>query len=431
MLGGGTFVTQNKKLPGTYINFISASRAAVATSDRGVVAMGLELDWGVDGEVFKVSGTDFIKNSLKIFGYEYGNEKLKGLRDLFLNATTLYAYKLNSGGEKAANTYAKAKHSGIRGNNIKIVIQANIDDAEKYDVYTLLDTKEIDRQTVSAANELVDNDYVEFIKDSVLEVTAGIDLAGGTNEEVTGEIYQEFLSKIEGYSFNAIGCLSEDETIQSLYAAFTKRMREEMGVKFQAALFNKSADYEGVVNAVNKTKEGDTNLIYWITGVTGACEINKSNTNKVYNGEFTVIAEHTQAELENAIDEGQFVFHKVGDNIAVLEDINSLKTITSDKNEDFKSNQTIRVLDQSAIDTALTFNTQYLGKIPNNEAGRLSLWNDIVSIYKGYEALQAIEDYSSDDTAVEAGVDKKSVSVSTAIKVISAMSKLYQTVVVG
>ena len=49
MNGGGTFLTQNKVLPGAYINFVSASRATVNISDRGFAAIATELDWGVDG----------------------------------------------------------------------------------------------------------------------------------------------------------------------------------------------------------------------------------------------------------------------------------------------------------------------------------------------------------------------------------------------
>jgi hypothetical protein len=56
--GGGTWLFQNKVLPGTYINFVSLARAIVALADRGYVAMPLELDWGVDGEVFTVEATE-------------------------------------------------------------------------------------------------------------------------------------------------------------------------------------------------------------------------------------------------------------------------------------------------------------------------------------------------------------------------------------
>ena len=45
-LGGGTFVTQNKKLPGSYINFVSAAKASATLSERGYATMPLELDWG-------------------------------------------------------------------------------------------------------------------------------------------------------------------------------------------------------------------------------------------------------------------------------------------------------------------------------------------------------------------------------------------------
>lgn len=45
-LGGGEFITQNKILPGSYINFVAASRATAILSDRGIVAMPLVMSWG-------------------------------------------------------------------------------------------------------------------------------------------------------------------------------------------------------------------------------------------------------------------------------------------------------------------------------------------------------------------------------------------------
>ncbi len=126
-LGGGNFTTQNKELPGTYINFVSAASASAALSGRGIATMPLELDWGKEGEVFEVTNEEFQKNSMKIFGYAFDDPKMKGIRDLFLGAKTLYAYRLNGGGEKASNTYASALYGGTRGNDLKIVIQANAD----------------------------------------------------------------------------------------------------------------------------------------------------------------------------------------------------------------------------------------------------------------------------------------------------------------
>ena len=246
-LGGGTFVTQNKTLPGAYINFVSAAAASATLSDRGIATMPLELDWGKEGEVFEVTNGDFQKNSMEIFGYEYTNEKLKGLRDLFLGVRTLYAYRLNGGGTKASNTYAEALYGGTRGNDLKIVIQKNVDNDELFDVTTILGTTTVDTQTVAEAADLVANKYVSF-KSAALAVTASTPLTGGTNKTVDGAAYQDYLDKIEAYSYNAMGVVVTDDTTKNLFVSFVKRLRDEMGIKFQLVLHNKAADYYGCIN---------------------------------------------------------------------------------------------------------------------------------------------------------------------------------------
>ncbi|KAK2323664.1 phage tail protein [Clostridioides difficile] len=434
-LGGGTFVTQNKILPGAYINFISAKRATSSLSDRGIVAMPLELDWGIDEEAFQVTSDDFEKYSVKYFGYDYTHEKLKGLRDLFKNIRLGYFYKLNKG-VKASCTIATAKYSGIRGNDLKVTVTTNIDDNAKFDVVILLDNKKVDTQIAKVITDLQDNDYITWKKDATLEASAGLVFTGGTNgEAVTGAEYQAFLDKIESYSFNALGCLATTTEIKSLFVEFTKRMRDKVGAKFQTVLYKKSdADYEGVVSIENKIKDKDlveSSLIYWATGAIAGCDINKSNTNKKYDGEFDVDVNYTQIQLEEALKTGKFIFHKGGDEVHVLEDINTFVSFTDDKNDDFSSNQSVRVLDQIANDIATLFNEKYLGKVPNDKAGRISFWNDVVKHHKELENIRAIEDFKTDDVSVELGNDKKTVIVSDAIKVINAMSKLYMTVSVN
>ncbi|HHI5792493.1 TPA: phage tail sheath family protein [Clostridioides difficile] len=434
-LGGGTFVTQNKVLPGAYINFISAKRATSSLSDRGIVAMPLELDWGIDEEVFQVTSDDFEKYSTKFFGYDYTHEKLKGLRDLFKNIRLGYFYKLNKG-VKASCTIATAKFSGARGNDLKVIVTTNIDDNTKFDVVTLLDNKKVGTQIAKVITDLQDNDYITWKKDATLEASAGLVFTGGANgEAVTGAEYQAFLDKIESYSFNALGCLATTTEIKSLFVEFTKRMRDKVGAKFQTVLYKKSdADYEGVVSIENKIKDKDlveSSLIYWVTGAIAGCDINKSNTNKTYDGEFDVDVNYTQIQLEEALKTGKFIFHKVGDEVHVLEDINTFVSFADEKNDDFSSNQSVRVLDQIANDIATLFNTRYLGKVPNDAAGRISFWNDVVKHHKELENIRAIEDFKTEDVLVELGNDKKTVIVSDAVKVINAMSKLYMTVSVS
>lgn len=440
MLGGGNFTSQNKILPGSYINFISSSNASVTLSDRGIVAMAMNLNWGADDEVIKIDVDEFKSNSLKLLGYSYEANELKGIRDVFKNAKRLYIYRLNSG-NKATNTYATAKCSGIRGNDIKIAIENSSETEGSFIVSTYIAKTaggttytQIDRQDVKNATELKDNDYVTFKTNATLELTAGVNLTGGTNtEEVTGKEYQAALDKFESYTFNVLGCLSTNETIKALFAEYTRRMRDERGSKFQCVLYKHSADYEGVVNVMNKINdsENEADLIYWVSGAVAGCEVNKSCTNKSYDGEFDIDVNYTQAELEKFIQTGCFALHQVNDNINVLKDINSFVTITTEKNADFGLNQVIRVLDQVANDVAVIFGNKYLGKIQNNNAGRTSLWNDIVTYCKELEKIEAIEEFKADEVVVEMGENKTSAVISNAIKPTCAMEQIYNSIVVS
>lgn len=82
-------------------------------------------------------------------------------------------------------------------------------------------------------------------------------------------------------------------------------------------------------------------------------------------------------------------------------------------------------------DIAVLFNTRYLGKIQNNESGRVSFWNDLVTYNKELETLNTIEGFESTDVTVEAGNDKRSVVVTNAVQPVAAMEKLYMTVQVA
>lgn len=431
MLGGGNFTSQNKVLPGSYINFVSAARAAAAVSDRGIVAVPLIGSWGPEKKSFEVTSEEFQKNTLSIFGYPYEAPEMLTLREVFQNAVKGVFYRLNVG-VKASNTYATARYSGVRGNDIKIVIAKDVDDENKYSVKAYLGTKEIDSQIVASAKDLKDNEYLEYKKESTLAATAGVPLTGGTDGDVpTGTEHSEFLAAMESCVFHVLCCPVTDDATKSLYTAFTKRLRDEAGMKFQTVMYRSAADYEGVISVENEAEELAHGLVYWTAGAEAACPVNKTNENRTYNGEYTVKADYTQTQLSDGIKAGKFMFHKVGDEIRVLMDINTLVHYTDEKNEDFSSNQTIRVLDQIGNDIAAMFNDRYLGKVPNDDAGRISLWNDIVSYGNKLALIRAIEAVDSESIKVEKGQTKRSVVVKFPVEPINCMSQLYMTVIVN
>lgn len=433
--GGGTFITQNKMLPGTYFQFVSTAANSVSSASRGAAAIALELDWGADDKIICVTSEEFQRNSLQLFGHAYDAPQMKGLRDIFRHARTVYCYKLNSTGAKASNLYATATCGGIRGNALQIVVQTNVDDSTKSDVSVYFDGTLMDTQTVTNASELKDNAYVIWNKDATLTVTAGSSLTGGTNgEAVTAANHQAFLDKVESYAFNAIGAATDSKEIAALYTAYTKRMRDEVGVKFQAVLYNTAADYEGVVNVQNKVTDSDANvasLVYWVTGLIAGCEIGETNMNRIYDGEFIPDVDLTQTQLTDAIQAGAFVLHRTGDTIRVLSDINSLVTYTADKGAVYRQNQTIRVIDQIATDIAALFVEKYLGRIPNDATGRESLWSDIVQHHKNLETGRVISNFAEENVVVSAGIEKQSVVVQDAITITGTMEQLYMKITVA
>lgn len=328
---------------------------------------------------------------------------------------------------------ATAKYCGVRGNDLKIVIQKNADDASKYDVTTYFGTVKVDTQTVAKAADLVANDYVTF-KAADLAVTAGTPLTGGTNGTVDGTAHQAYLDKIESYTYNTMGVVVTDDITKKLYVAFNKRLRDELGIKFQLVIYNLSADYMGVISVKNRVTDAgwsEAALVYWVTGAESGCAVNKSCQNKKYDGGFTVDTNYTQNELKAAIKAGEFTFHKVNGVVRVLEDINSMVTTSDTCGDVFKDNQTIRVIDQLGNDDAVLFNTKYLGVVPNNASGRTSLWSDLVKIRTQLQELGAIEGFTDSDVTVAQGDSKKAVVITSAITVVNAMGKLYETVTVA
>ena len=524
--GGGTWVSQNKRLPGTYVNFASAIRASATLSDRGIAAVPVALSWGPVGEVRMITNGDFQKDSFNLFGYDYAADEMLPLRELFLHATKAFVYRLAGSGHvndqeqivgadaNASCTYATAKYPGVRGNDIRITIEPDPDNTHYFIVRTLVGAREVDRQSVNRFCDLVDNDWVVWIKsidvveysktsdvaivegktyytkegDVYTEVAepnvsdigdyyeastvkryyhfaqtagtgetgvpdtedgksyvtpaipaagiAGINLTGGVDGENSAADHQAFLAAIEPYAFNTMCCPSLNSGIISLYVSNTKRVRDDLGKKYQLVAWQSNADYEGVIGLWSESHHetitssiADTALLYWLTGAEAGCLIKSTLTNSKYDGELTVNVSLSQSQLEEAMEKGRFVFHNVNGEVRVLEDINTFVSVTKRKDTLFQMNQTIRVCDQIANDIAVLFNTIYLGKVPNNANGRAALWNDIFVYLQELERLEAIQNLNPDNIKCAEGSKKKAVYVLiSGLNIVNAMSQLYMDV---
>lgn len=346
MLGGGVYITQNKTLPGSYINFVNTSTTNGVLGTRGVVAIVLPLGYK-PGEVIELTKDTFYGNSKEIIGKSSDANDVAMLREIFLHSNKVYVY----------------------------------------------------------------------------------DIGGETELTVTNA-----LNALEPYEFNVVCAYTNDTTDINTYISKVIAWRDELGKKCQVVVYNYTGEqkHEGVINVVSTIEEGDGHaLVAWVAGAEAGCAVNKSCTNMKYDGEFAIVADKTQGELEDCIINGQIAFHRVYGDIRLLEDINTLDVNASaDKGEDFKYNQTIRVIDMIANDISKLFNTKYVGNIPNNASGRTSLWGDIVAHHRELETMEAIEKFDPSMLSVEQGATKKSVVIHDAITVINSMAQLYMTVVV-
>ncbi len=429
-LGGGTFTVPNKVLPGAYINFVSMARALGSMGDRGIVALPLEMNWGPEDEVITIDAGEFQKEALIILGYNFTDEEMKPLREIFKGAGMVKLYRINAGGTKATATVGTggltitAKYPGTRGNDIKIVVQANIDDETKFDVITYIGTTKVDTQTVATIAELQPNNFVEFSGTGTLEATAGVPLKGGENGTAAGENYGAFLDKIEAEVFTTLAYAGEDEVTKALFDSFTKRLRDDEGAKITTVLFNYTkADFEGVISVKNNKE-----LVYWVAGQSAGAAVNESLTNRKYDGEYKVNTKFKKREFEQAIQNGEFAFYQDGNDVRVLSDINTFINYEPNKNQDFSSNRAIRVLDQIANDTARIFSDYYLGKVTNDDTGRELFKNELVNYHEQLLNIRAIENFDQEDIIVLPGVQKQDVIVNEVVQPTDSMEKLYMSI---
>lgn len=442
--GGGVFTTQNKVLPGAYINFVSKARALGSIGERGIVAMPFISSWGKEGEVISLTAEDFQKECFNILGYSYTDDKMLPLREVFKGASEVKLFRLGTG-TKATATIGTSEDKltvtavcgGVRGNDIKIIIEADIDEENKFVVKTLVGSEfiEVDSQTVTSVNELIANAFVTF-SGTKITATAGTNLTGGTDEEITGNDYSEFLDKIEAENFTTILYDGSDDVTKGLFVSFIKRLRDEEGYKVTCVLHDYArADFEGVISVKNSVAAIDsiidtTGLVYWVAGKTAGAEVNESLTNVKYDGELSISAAYKKSELKEFIQKGEFVLYGDKGEYKVLKDINSFVSVTANKNSDFTNNQVIRVLDAVANDTARIFDTYYLGKVQNDDLGRDILKTELINYHQQLQSLQAIENFETTDITVTKGVEKGDVVINEYIEPVGAMEKLYMTCIV-
>ncbi|UZQ86032.1 phage tail sheath subtilisin-like domain-containing protein [Thermoclostridium stercorarium] len=342
---GGTWTSQNKILPGAYINFLTNAPLSITPGDRGIVVLLQEMSVGNAGEIYRITATD-------------QSEYPEGATD-----------------------------------DDKLLVNEVLKGAQTVLIYNL----------------------------------------GQDHTSVT-----EALEKLRTEKFNTL-CYPYDgaeyESRKQEIATWVKAMRDDEGMKIQAVLANYDGDYEGIINVTQGVKLIDgteltpAQTTAWVAGVTAGANINQSNTGKKYVGAVDVIPRMTKSEMEEAIKAGRFIF-KVdsAQNVTAVYDINSLTSITPEKGKAFTKNRVIRTLDGINNDIVEIFESNYVGKVNNNEDGRSLLRATLIEYFNELQRLNAIQNFTPEDITVSPGNDPDAVVIDCYIQPVDSVEKIYITI---
>lgn len=455
----GTFTSQNKIRPGAYTVFKAVSTAVPSAGTRGIVTLPMDLPWGDTSKFIEITSADFSKNAvLQKIGLNNSDAAAQPLREALKNASKALVGRLNSNAVRATatvnlgttdspnNVTLVAAHGGTLGNNISVACISNTI-TSALELVTTVNTREVDRQTVTTLSSYVPNGWFTIVNtgdtDPMFIAFAGTALGtetSGSNGDVVSEAnYSSYLEKSSQEVWNVMAVTHKTLLPGSLVKPFIEDMRENLGLKVQAVVYDYSAaNYEGIISVDQGYKIGEEEVpvesfIAYIAGVTAGAEITQSNTYHVIPGATEIINPRTPSEIEEGLQLGKMILSYRQDRSVVIEkDINTLYNLPAEKNYSFTKNRVIRCLDDVATTITTTFENTFIGKVDNNSDGRSLFKGTILGYLNDLQSQGAIQNFdAATDIEVIAGNDIESIVCNVAIQPVDSMEKLYMTVVVS
>ncbi|MDO4541310.1 MAG: phage tail sheath C-terminal domain-containing protein [Bacillota bacterium] len=438
-MAGGIWSLQDKIRPGAYLRFDSAAPWNQASAGAGVVTMALEMGWGPEQEIIKISAGDFFSGAAEaVLGYPLSHERILAVRECLTNAGEVLLYRVNAGGIKANASLgalsATAKYPGERGNNISLSVAKN---GSGFTVTTYVDGVEKERQEVTDGAPK-SNHWVDMELSGGLMAVAATSLCGGSDGIAGESQYGAYFNAVKNRDWQVMALPTADKAIPPLAKDYIYELREGLGKKVQCVVLEHTPDYEGVISVYqgyvkNGVRVEPHIFIAWVAGISAGAEINESNTYRVIDGAEEIINPADPGEIEDKLLKGYFVIARRTDGTIVVEqDRNTLVTGTAGKSQVMAKNRVMRTLDKVANGLTNMFEANYIGVINNNAEGRDLFKQDIVVFLQSLAAIGAIQGFGgAEDIEVAQGINPDSVVVSLAICPVDAMEKLYITVEVA
>ncbi|TPR12397.1 phage tail sheath C-terminal domain-containing protein [Apilactobacillus timberlakei] len=450
-MAGGIFKIQNKKRPGAYINTVS-DKPTADDNDRGVVLLmnGVKYGWGNNGVIELATNSDF----QSVLGVKNDDPSLLTIKEALKGATKLLLINSNQGNKASVSDNAlpwtiTAKYNGEKGNNITIDLIQDAVDNSKVIIKTIFGFDVVDTQAISMdqPDRVENNDFVDFSlidanKDKLKGFTGqrSVKLQGGTSQDKDSSTQMNLLGDaMQKQRFNVVTTSGIDDksNIHSLLVEMVKDLRDKQGYKITAVVpySGTNYDYEAVSVVENGVIMEDETIITptvaaaYFAGQSASVPLNQSLTYQKYDGAKQSYPALSNEAIIRAIDNGHIVFTDRRDGSVGIEiDINNLVTFTDTKSYQFHKNRELRVLDEIANNTEKVFETQFIGKVTNNEAGRNILKGERIQYFTGLANNNIIDKFDTDDLKIAKGNSDDSITMEYSITPLDSMEKLYNTI---
>jgi hypothetical protein len=411
MAGGKFDKLAGKVRPGTYMNFESTRSDTVGTSERGTVIIPLlKPSYGPAGSYIELTnaGPDAAYAKLGYSVYDSDpNRQMLLIREAFKNASKVLVYIPKEGTKAVAknelepNLTATAKHGGTRGNALTVTVAAN--PVGGFDVtVSLAGNTAAYYEGLSTVDDLIaqDCEYVTFTGSGALAAIAAMNLTGGTDATVQNDDLTTFMDTWEKVKFNTVAMPVTDSSMKAAIKTKIKYLRESMGRGVQAVVPDFPADYEGIISikngyAIDDDKLSAAEATAWVAGASAGASYVESLTYDAVDGATDLVDALTHEEYVDAINKGHFAFSISEENKVIVEyDINSLTSFKQPKDETYRKNRVVRVMDTFQESIQLNFP-------PNKYANDSDGW-DIMegvgkSILKQFAEAGAITDVDYDN----------------------------------
>lgn len=438
-MAGGSFSSMNKVIPGIYYKISKQAVQQPLLTASGVLLWIGERTWG--DAVERISLDDYSKD---VCYRKTGLSNTSKRMELFAQSCQeLIAYDPRQGRAKASATAFGGKVTitaakpGSLGNSISVVI---IDySADVAEVRTSVDGVVQHRQRVKKLGELVSNDWVVFgVEAANADVSAHSDfgtvnLTGGSDGTAAGGAGGGAidLSPVEDEYFNVVVTDDQSPEMRQQISAWIADRCDKRGRYARCLFVDKNAlpdsapDNMYLSLCVN-TVDGDATLTaFALACVEAGASWNESTTMSTFGLDGALDEALSDEDLETAIESGiMAIMKRIDGALCICKDINT-RAKNSAIPAQLGKNRAVRLIETLRNTLRSLWETQYAGKVHNDETGRLLWKSKVCEVLNELVVGHGIEQYESDDIIVAAGEKSDEVIMTIPLQFIDSAELVY------